>query len=73
MSMKVSSSDGVKVYHITSGKTLPQWLAEAKKKSLRKDDAYRRWAAPCNQFHVPCWWHMLRTLHACISRLATQP
>ncbi|GLI68720.1 hypothetical protein VaNZ11_013206, partial [Volvox africanus] len=42
MTLKVSAPDGVKVYHITSGKTLPQWLAESKKKSLKKNDAYRR-------------------------------
>lgn len=53
MSMKVSSSDGVKVYHVTSGKTMPQWLEESKKKSLRKDDAYRRYgfAACCCCMH----------------------
>ncbi|GFR41480.1 hypothetical protein Agub_g2171, partial [Astrephomene gubernaculifera] len=42
MTLKVSAPDGVKVYHITSGKTLPQWLAESKKKSLRKNEEYRR-------------------------------
>ncbi|KXZ56503.1 hypothetical protein GPECTOR_1g450 [Gonium pectorale] len=42
MTLKVSAPDGVKVYHITSGKTMPQWIAESKKKSLRKNDEYRR-------------------------------
>ncbi|GLC33816.1 hypothetical protein PLESTM_000122600 [Pleodorina starrii] len=42
MTLKVSAPDGVKVYHITSGKTLPQWLAESKKKSLKKNEEYRR-------------------------------
>jgi ribosome biogenesis protein ENP2 len=32
----------IQVYHITSGKTVPQWLAESKKKSLKKNDEYRR-------------------------------
>ena len=30
------------MYHITSGKTVPQWLAESKKKSLKKNEEYRR-------------------------------
>jgi hypothetical protein len=29
------------VYNVTSGKTLPQWLSEKRKRSLRKDEEYR--------------------------------
>ncbi|KAL6760351.1 WD40-repeat-containing domain protein [Haematococcus lacustris] len=42
MSMRVSASDGVKVYNICSGKAVPQWLSESKKKSLKKNEEYRR-------------------------------
>lgn len=33
----VTALNGVKVYNLTSGKTLPEWLAEGKKTALRKD------------------------------------
>ena len=39
--LSVTESRGVKVYNVSSGKTLPQWLSEKKKKSLRKDDEYK--------------------------------
>lgn len=29
------------VYNVTSGKSMPQWLSEKKKRSLRKDEEYR--------------------------------
>lgn len=29
------------VYNVTSGKSLPQWLSEKRKRSLRKDEEYR--------------------------------
>jgi ribosome biogenesis protein ENP2 len=32
----------LQVYNISSSKTLPQWLSESKKKSLRKNEEYRR-------------------------------
>ncbi|KAF8054988.1 nol10 [Scenedesmus sp. PABB004] len=38
----VSAPDGVKVYTVGSGKTMPAWLSEAKKRALRKDEDYRR-------------------------------
>lgn len=34
--------NGVAVYALSSGKSLPQWLSEAKKRSLKKDEAFRR-------------------------------
>ncbi|EKX53283.1 hypothetical protein GUITHDRAFT_64390, partial [Guillardia theta CCMP2712] len=37
----VTESRGIKVYNVSSGKTLPQWLSEKKKKSLRKDEEYK--------------------------------
>jgi len=33
---------GVKVYNVAGGKTLPEWLSEKKKASLRKDEEFRR-------------------------------
>ena len=39
--LQVTESHGVKVYNVSSGKTLPQWLSEKKKKSLRKDEEYK--------------------------------
>ena len=38
---QVTESRGVKVYNVSSGKTLPQWLSDKKKKSLRKDEEYK--------------------------------
>jgi|APGre2960657505_1045072.scaffolds.fasta_scaffold537080_1 hypothetical protein len=29
------------VYNVASGKALPQWLSDKKKRALRKDDDYR--------------------------------
>jgi hypothetical protein len=31
----------VQVYNVSAGKSLPQWLSDKKKKSLRKDDEFR--------------------------------
>ncbi|CEG45694.1 nucleolar protein [Plasmopara halstedii] len=42
--LAASSLNGVKIYNLSSGKTLPQWLAEKgnSRKALAKDDDYRR-------------------------------
>ena len=32
----VTLGDGIKVYNLSSGKTLPGWLAEKRKKALKK-------------------------------------
>jgi ribosome biogenesis protein ENP2 len=40
--MKVSTFNGCKVYNLSSGKTMPQWLSDTKKKTLAKDEEYRR-------------------------------
>ncbi|MEW5309812.1 MAG: hypothetical protein WDW38_001668 [Sanguina aurantia] len=53
MTLKVSAPDGVKVYNVTSGKTLPQWLSEGKKRSLRKDEDYRRRLELIQDFGFP--------------------
>ncbi|KAK9809324.1 hypothetical protein WJX73_004781 [Symbiochloris irregularis] len=42
MSLKVSAADGVKVYSVAGGKSLPHWLSEKKQASLKRDEAYRR-------------------------------
>jgi hypothetical protein len=36
--MNVAAPDGVKIYNLTTGKTLPSWLSDKKKKDLRKDE-----------------------------------
>eukprot|EP01041_Mallomonas_annulata_P009529 gene9529-19816_t len=41
MAMKVATFNGCKVYNLSSGKVMPQWLTEKKKRSLSKDDDYR--------------------------------
>jgi len=44
MAMKVTELNDVKVYNLTAGKSLPQWMAEAKSqnKSLKYDEDFRR-------------------------------
>eukprot|EP00878_Enallax_costatus_P035276 GHUV01039292.1.p1 GENE.GHUV01039292.1~~GHUV01039292.1.p1 ORF type:complete len:189 (+),score=7.13 GHUV01039292.1:683-1249(+) len=42
MALKLSAPDGVKVYTVGSGKSMPAWLSETKKRALRKDEEYRR-------------------------------
>eukprot|EP00281_Chroomonas_sp_CCMP1168_P018798 CAMPEP_0206228282 /NCGR_PEP_ID=MMETSP0047_2-20121206/9088_1 /ASSEMBLY_ACC=CAM_ASM_000192 /TAXON_ID=195065 /ORGANISM="Chroomonas mesostigmatica_cf, Strain CCMP1168" /LENGTH=577 /DNA_ID=CAMNT_0053651519 /DNA_START=41 /DNA_END=1771 /DNA_ORIENTATION=+ len=39
--LQVTEARGVKIYNVSSGKTLPEWLSEKKKKSLRKDEDYK--------------------------------
>lgn len=41
MSVTVQALNGVKVYNLSSGKTLPQWIAEKRRAALKKDEAYR--------------------------------
>lgn len=42
MAMKVANFNDCKVYNLSSGKTMPQWLSESKKRALLKDDEYRK-------------------------------
>ena len=40
--MKVSTFNGCKVYSLSSGKSLPQWLSDRKKREMSKDEDYKR-------------------------------
>jgi len=40
--MNVAAPDGVKIYNLSSGKTLPAWLSDKKKKALRKDAEFQK-------------------------------
>ncbi|TMW66209.1 hypothetical protein Poli38472_003974 [Pythium oligandrum] len=51
--LAASSLNGVKIYNLASGKTLPQWLAEKTKKSLSRDEDYRRRVELLQDFHFP--------------------
>lgn len=41
------------VYNISSSKTLPQWLSDSKKKSLKKNDEWRRRLELLQDFRFP--------------------
>ncbi|KAL4177351.1 hypothetical protein KRP22_002284 [Phytophthora ramorum] len=51
--LAASSLNGVKIYNLSSGKTLPQWLAEkgGSRKALAKDEDYRRRMELLQDFH----------------------
>jgi ribosome biogenesis protein ENP2 len=36
--MNVIAPNGVKIYNLSAGKSLPQWISEKKKRALRKDE-----------------------------------
>ena len=36
--MQVSTAGGVKVYNLSAGKSLPEWISERKRRSLLKND-----------------------------------
>ncbi|ELP85072.1 nucleolar protein, putative [Entamoeba invadens IP1] len=40
--MKSTEISGVKVYNLTAGKTLPQWLTEKQRRQLRKDEDFKK-------------------------------
>jgi len=42
MAMRVASNNGCKVYNLSSGKPLPQWQSEKKKRAMAKDENFRR-------------------------------
>eukprot|EP00899_Mesostigma_viride_P002570 jgi/Mesvir1/12313/Mv00509-RA.1 len=50
-SLKVTAVNGVKVYNVSSGKSIPGWLDEKKKRSLRKDEGYLRRIELVQDFH----------------------
>ncbi|KAA6424642.1 MAG: nucleolar 10-like [Trebouxia sp. A1-2] len=58
--MKVSAPDGVKVYNVSSGRSLPAWLSEKKKRSLRKDEEYRRQVELVQDLEFPAACHRLK-------------
>lgn len=39
--LKATTLNGVKIYSVSGGKTLPEWLSERKKRALRKDEGKR--------------------------------
>jgi ribosome biogenesis protein ENP2 len=43
----------MQVYNVTSGKTLPQWLSENKKRALRKNEDYLRRLELIQDFSFP--------------------
>ncbi len=51
--MKVASYNGCKVYNLSSGKTMPQWMSQTKKKALQKDEEYRRRLELIQDFEMP--------------------
>ena len=40
--IKTIETGGIKVYNLTAGRTLPQWLTSQKRKELRKDPDFQR-------------------------------
>ncbi|CAN0322758.1 unnamed protein product, partial [Discosporangium mesarthrocarpum] len=51
--MQVSTFHGVKIYNLSSGKTLPQWLSDKQRRSLSKDEDYRRRIELLQDFDFP--------------------
>ena len=46
-----TSLNGVKIYNLTTGKTLPQWQSDKQRQSMKKDEAYRRRVELMQDFH----------------------
>lgn len=40
--MKVTSVNNVKIYNVNTGRSLPQWITERKKRKLLKEDTELR-------------------------------
>ena len=51
--MKVSSFNGVKVYNLSAGKSVPGFLSDKKKRALSKDEEYRRRLEIIQDFEMP--------------------
>ena len=47
---------------MSTGKSLPEWLAEGKKRSLRKDDQYNRRLELVQDLHFPAACQRLKVL-----------
>eukprot|EP00736_Rhodelphis_marinus_P005260 Rmarinus@m.21243 len=52
-SVAVSTFSGVKVYNFSSGKTLPEWLKNKSKKSLKYNEDFRRRIEVIQDFQFP--------------------
>ncbi|RHY20748.1 hypothetical protein DYB32_009965 [Aphanomyces invadans] len=51
--LAAQSLNGVKIYNLSAGKTLPQWLAQKTRKALSRDEDYRRRLELLQDFHFP--------------------
>ena len=51
--MKVSTFNGGKVYNLSSGKALPAWMSDRKKRELAKDEEHRRRLELIQDFDMP--------------------
>jgi ribosome biogenesis protein ENP2 len=51
--MQVTNTSGTKVYRITTGKNLPQWLSANSKKALKKDFDFQRRIEVIQDFEFP--------------------
>eukprot|EP00033_Pygsuia_biforma_P002215 GCRY01002455.1.p1 GENE.GCRY01002455.1~~GCRY01002455.1.p1 ORF type:complete len:654 (-),score=178.07 GCRY01002455.1:336-2297(-) len=51
--LQVQNSSGVKIYNVSAGKNLPEWQKEAKKRSLRYDQDFRRRIELLQEFDFP--------------------
>ena len=40
--MEVTTANDVKVYNLSSGKSLPEWISDRKKRTLLKNDVGRQ-------------------------------
>ncbi|KAI6174485.1 Nucleolar protein 10 [Aphelenchoides bicaudatus] len=53
--MQVSKSNDVKIYNLSAGKSVPQWLSERKRRNLEKKDIdVRRRIQLIQDFEMPC-------------------
>ena len=51
--------NGVNIYPLAAGKSLPQWLSEAKKRALKKDEEFRRRIELIQDFAFPSSCHTI--------------
>lgn len=51
--MKVSTFNGGRVYNLSSGKAVPLWLSDRKKRELAKDEEHRRRLEIIQDFDMP--------------------
>lgn len=60
MAMKVATFNGCRVYNLSSGKTMPQWLSQTKKRALLKDEDYRRRLELIQDFEMTTASHCIK-------------